>query len=367
MWERLKSLPVSVRIAAGTIVFIGLFLLIARYADTQLHDYGIGIVDTNSSAHTSSGIEGILHSVTRWDANHYAYLVEHGYDRSETAFFPLYPLIATGIHNLGVDTRVALLAVSWSFTILAAIVLFFWAKFELAQRRSRASAWTLLVLLALFPTSFFLAAGYTESLFMFLSVSALYAYRTRHFVLSGIAIALLTATRVQGGALAFLFLFDYLWARRWADWKKLIPVVMAPLGLLSYMGYLWVVFGNPFQFIEAQHGWGRFNGNPIQNLISSFTPVYLWFLPVLAGGLWLIYRYLGLPWLIYSALFIAMPLSSGRLDSLNRYMLALPPLFLALTLYSQRAPDWVKILYISSSVFLLAWGIILFSNNYWVA
>lgn len=367
MQARLKKLPVFIHVTGVTLIFIGIILLIARYADTQIHDYGVGVIDTNSSPHIGTGVGGLLSSVNRWDTGHYAYIVEHGYNKTETAFFPLYPLLATSIHNLGVSTQLSLLLVSWTFTILTAIIMFYWVRFELKKRHSHTSPWTVLTLIAIFPTSFFLVTAYTESLFIFLSVCALYAYRTRNFMLSGIAMALLTATRVQGGALAFLFLFDYLYSHNWADWKKLIPVLMAPLGLLGYMTYLWIAFGNPFQFIEAQHGWGRLSGNPIQNLISSFTPIYLWFLPLLAGGLWLIYRYLGVPWLIYSVVFIAIPLASGRLDSLNRYMLALPPLFLSLTLCTERAPQWLKILYITSSAFLLAWGIIFFSNNYWVA
>lgn len=211
-----------------------------------------------------------------------------------------------------------------------------------------------------------MALGYTESLFFFLIVSALYAYRSGHYILAGILTIPLTATRVQGGAIAIFFLLDYLFAKKWSDWRKLIPVVMAPLGLIFYMIYLTHTFGDPFAFIAAQQHWGRLSGNVLSNLVGSFTPVYAWFIPVAIFGLWAIKKYLGMSWFIFSLIFILIPLSSGRLDSLNRYMLTLPPLFLALTIYSSKAPSYIKYGYVISASFLLAWSIIFFVNNYWV-
>lgn len=366
MIERLKRVPLPFRIAAATVGFILAFVGTALYADMQVRDES-GLSVTSEKASEIQFSDRFVDAILKWDSGHYTYIVENGYNELETAFFPLYPLLVSGIKTIGFSTPAALLTVSWLFAIAASIVLFYWIRFELRERKVKLSPWITLGLVAIFPTSFFLVTGYTESLFFFLVVSALYAYRSKHYVLAGIFAGLSTATRVPGGALAIFFLADYLLARRWSDRKKLIPVIMAPLGLIAYMIFLWHTFGNPFQFIEAQHDWGRLNGNPIQNLISSFTPVYLWFLPVLVAGMWLIYRYLGLSWLIYSLVFIAIPLASGRLDSLNRYMLALPPLFLAFTLYSQTAPKWLKLIFLASSAFLLAWGVILFTNGYWVA
>lgn len=366
--HRLQKLPNSVQIALAAIIFIIGFLIVGMYADHQIHDDKGGIVNTNQPANNAvEGESRLDHAILRWDSNHYTAIVENGYQANNAAFFPLYPVLVKAVTSLGISTSFSLLMVSWLFAILASIVLFYWVRFELRERKVKISPWVTLGLVAVFPTSLFLATGYTESLFLFLVVSALYAYRTKHYLLAGVFVALSTATRVPGGALAVFFLVDYLLAKRWSDWKKLVPVVMAPLGLIAYMIFLWHAFGNPFQFIEAQHDWGRLDGNPVENLVSSFTPVYLWFLPVLAAGLWLVYHYLGLTWLIYSLVFIAIPLLSGRFDSLNRYMLTLPPLFLAFTLYSAHAPKWLKLIFIASSAFLLAWGVILFTNGYWVA
>jgi hypothetical protein len=93
----------------------------------------------------------------------------------------------------------------------------------------------------------------------------------------------------------------------------------------------------------------------------------VWFLPVLFIGLWATYKFLGKSWFFYSLIFILIPLASGRLDSLSRYMLTLVPLFLGLALWLESKPKLVTTFYIISSAFLLAWSILLFTNNYWVA
>ena len=357
--------PIVVRLLLASAAFIVIIVTVGIYANKAMYDFTL----SPDSPHTGLNATGFLDTFVRYDGNRYTAVAEDGYaaDITNTAFFPLYPLIVRGMSYItSVPISYMLFVVSWVFMVLSTIVLFFWSRFELQQRKSDVSPWVTLGLVAIFPTSFFLILGYNESLFLFLTVSAIFAYRKKNYWLTAILAALSTATRVQGCAIVIFFIADYVLSRDWKDWKKLIPVAAAPIGIFLYMGYLWQTFGNPFQFLVAQAGWGRLSGSILHNLVSSFTPPYLWFLPILVLGLWAIYRYVGKALFVYSLVFILLPLSSGRLDSLNRYMLCMPVLFLAIGLYLQTKSFTARAIYIASSVFLLCWSMLLFMNGYWV-
>lgn len=353
-----------IALIAATVIFLAGLSLTLTYAHHQLVDYPADGAPTASSF----GAYRPLDAMKRYDSNHYEAITANGYTPATAAFFPLYPLLVKIVLSLGLSVGYALFVVSWLCTIAAAIVVFAWIRHELKIRKRALSPWSIILLIALFPTSFYLALGFSESLFILLTVSSLFAYRKGNYWLAGIVAALSTATRVQGIALMAFFLFDYLFVqRKHRNTRALTALFLAPLGIISYMIFLWVQFGSPLEFIAAQKYWGRLNGNPLSNLITSFTPLYLWFLPVLGAMLYAVKKKLGTIWLVYCLVAILIPISSGRLDSLNRYILSLPPLFLALALWLDSAPEWIRTAYYATSGFLLAWGVLLFANNYWVA
>lgn len=363
--QRANQLPLWAQSALAALAFIMTFIAIGIFADASLYNF---TPDRSAQVFGRSIPDDPLSTFIRYDSYHYKNIASDGYTAGDAAFFPLYPLLVRGVSYVtGINVSISMFLISFGFLLASAVILSYWLRFELKVRNAQLSPWTVLALFALFPTSFYLALAYSESLFIFLTTTSLFAYRKGNYWLAAVAIALATATRVQGGALAIFFLVDYLASRKWMDWKKLLPVAAAPIGIALYMAYLWITFGNPFEFIAAQQNWGRLNSNVFQNLITSLRPQYLWYLPVLAAMLWSVWKYLGKTWFIYCLIFILIPLSSGRLDSLNRYMIALPPLFLALALYLETKPRQLQTLYIVTSVFLLAWNILFFTNDYWVA
>ena len=72
--------------------------------------------------------------------------------------------------------------------------------------------------LAIFPTGFFLAAGYNVSLAIVLSVAALYAVRRHNWWLAGVFGALASANRSSGVLLLVPFAYEYLSSRGFA-WR----------------------------------------------------------------------------------------------------------------------------------------------------
>src|SRR5438045_1903069 len=78
---------------------------------------------------------------------------------------------------------------------------------------SRRVAWLTLFALILFPTSYFLLAPYSETLFLLLVVVTFYFYRQRRFLPAGIAGVLVSATRIMGPLVCGALLLAL--ARRW--------------------------------------------------------------------------------------------------------------------------------------------------------
>jgi hypothetical protein len=111
-------------------------------------------------------ISAIVREWQHWDANHYVYLSENGYAtsgdaRNLIAFFPLYPALIAALGVLGIAKPIGALVVSNLGGMFATLFLY-----ELGRRdHDEGSGFRAAVLFNIFPTSYFLFAGYTEGLF----------------------------------------------------------------------------------------------------------------------------------------------------------------------------------------------------------
>lgn len=361
-----RSSPVWLKITLLTAVYACSVLSLGSYVSQILPDNSmyVNTFSYNYEQQISSSIDPMLH----WDTSLYANIAQHGYDGLTAAFFPLYPLVGSIVIKLAnSDPIVSIMFISIISSILLAIVLYYWAKFEFRERKIKVSPWLLLGLVAIFPTAFYLFVPYSESLFMLLTAGALFSYRKGNYWISTLLACLSAATRPQGLLIGIYFVLDYIFSKNWRRWKKLLPAIGAGVGIISYMIYLWHIFGSPLAFLTAQQYWGRFSDNPIEIFIWSLDQSLLWYLPVFFIGLYFVRRYLDKPMFWYSLSFMLLSVASGNLQSLNRYILACLPLFLATTIaWVKLKPTW-KGFYIFSCGILTALNIILFFNNYWVA
>jgi len=112
----------------------------------------------------------------RWDSYWFIEIARHGYDVDEqaAAFYPLYPTLLAGLgrlflgHYVAAGIVISLLASAGAFVLLHG----------LAQRLvGEDAAFRTILFLAVFPTSFFLSAVYSESLFLLTTVALLYHLR----------------------------------------------------------------------------------------------------------------------------------------------------------------------------------------------
>ncbi len=218
---------------------------------------------------------GTMNLWSHWDGEHYAALAAGGYlqppDNVSPAFFPLYPLVVRSLAGL-LGGPISLGAASlWGPILsLACLPLALFFVYRIAEHGwGQGAARIATLALAFFPTSFFLNAAYTESLFLLLSAGSLWAARVRGDLLLACALAgLAAATRNVGVFLLAPLLLWWLGEARRGGWRRdrLLGgawLALVPSGLLAYMGYLWARFGDPFLFYTDQQKWGRQAAGPV--------------------------------------------------------------------------------------------------------
>jgi Mannosyltransferase (PIG-V) len=305
----------------------------------------------------------------RWDSVHFLRIAQHGYSVGEAAFYPLYPgLVAAvgrivGGHYVLGGLLVSLASAFGAFLLLE----------QLAEERLGASAARrAVVYLALFPTALFLQAVYSESLFLLLALGAFALAERGRLASAGIVVGLAILTRPIGIALIPPLV---LVARR-RSWRLAtgLPVVAV------YPLLLWRSLGDPWAFARAEGTWHRHlsptgplggvwdglragwagveqlgSGSNAHAYWTAVAPAdsaplrtavinleLLGFLLLFAMLTIVVWRELGAPYGLFSALSLAVPLSvpSSRwpLLSLPRFGLVVFPFFLALAWIGGRHP-----------------------------
>ncbi len=113
-----------------------------------------------------------------------------------------------------------------------------------------------LLYLAVFPTTLFLLAVYSESFYLALSAIAFEAALTRRWTRAGVAVGLAALTRSSG-----VVLLPALALLAWRDPDRrgaLRRLALALPLMAAWPAYLWARFGHPFVFLGAQRaGWDR--------------------------------------------------------------------------------------------------------------
>jgi hypothetical protein len=223
-------------------------------------------------------LDGIAHWLVEpfrnWDGTWYALVAENSYSPdgpASAAFFPLYPwLMDWGSRITGWSVETVGYLVSHLAFAGALIVLYNLIPMDFNERVAR---WTL-VALAVFPTAFFFSAIYTESLFLLLSVTCLWAARKNDWLLAAIMGFLAALTRSAGimllAPLAVLFIQQHGWdLRRW--FPKALLGVLPVFGLVVF-GWFLTTKGMDFLDWQAQQWqWNRFSATPWRTFDCAFN------------------------------------------------------------------------------------------------
>lgn len=298
--------------------------------------------------------------LSSWDGNWLLQLAAGGYDgvpsgaidafggrRPDTAlaFFPGYPAAVAAVAALtGAGVLAAGLAVSAASGVAAACGL---ARLgELVPGGSRRAGLVLVALFAAAPMGVVLSMTYSEALFCALAVWSLLGVLRRRWLLAGACAALAGLVRPTGAALALVVLLAAGVAvsrrqegRRQQGWRPWLAALLAPVGLVGYLGYVAARTGSLGGWFSVQRaGWGSaFDGGTstlrfaLGVLARGGSLLDVVTVAALAGALVLLaLSALGRqPWplLLYSALVLAMDLGSdGLMNSKARLLLPAFPL-----------------------------------------
>ena len=324
----------------------------------------------------------------RWDAGWYEHIATHGYvdqavapaGQRNLAFYPVYPLAMRVVSFTGLSPLAAGILVS-NLAFLAALVLLH----RMARARFGAEAASRgILLLSVFPFSFYFSAAYSESLFLLLAVAALFLGERGHWAGASLCALLCGATRVPGLALAPALGLLYLDRIRF-DLRKVRPDVLwlglSVFGPFVFYAYLHFQFGDPWLAFKATRvaGWwqGGFSLKPVERAVRALRSIenvrtgqfpVLYDLNLLAaalslGSLVAVFRRQPLAWGVFSLLIVA----AGVLQpgGWGRYVLPAFPVFLAWAIALENRLAFAGAVVLST--FLLALLTILYTHWYWVS
>jgi Gpi18-like mannosyltransferase len=334
----------------------------------------------------------LFNAWNRWDSGHFTYIAIHGYDVAwRTAFFPLFPLLE-GIPSLLIkhlDPFITGLIVSNLAHLVILIVLY-----RLVQEDfDRNQAYRTVLYLSVFPTAFFFAAAYTESVFLCLILLSFYHMRQSHWWLAGLFGFLASLTRSAGIILLLPFLYEYLRQHRFqlkAIRFDIMSSACIPAGLGLFALYCYFRFHDALAFSHAQATWKRGLQPPWTGFINAFTVMakghILRFdaihsvIDLSAGLLMLllvILCFIG-PWKFsrdqwtysfYTAsvyLFITLFPATGTfpLQSLSRLVLEIFPVFIVLAAVGRR--QQFNLYYLTLSTAMLSFMLLQFLTGHWI-
>ena len=330
-----------------------------------------------------------LFSWANFDGEHYLSIAYIGYKGLEQAFFPVYPMLISflskpfvnDIYSSLVFGTVAGIIISNASFLLALIFLWKLIREDYSEKIANLTVFAL----TFFPTSFYFGAVYSESLFLLLSVSSFYLVRKGHFLSASVLGAVASATRVFGVLLLASFLIEA--REQKVKFSKWFWIFLIPLGLGAYMLYQYFTVGDPVTFYRLQKLVGEQHqggftllpqvyfrylkmlftvewANPIYQtiILELFVGILFFALPIFGY-----FKKVRLSYLTFAMLGFLLPTIQGSFSSLPRYVIVLFPAFLVLSLWIDKLPLLLKIIFLGFSVFALSIETMLFLRGYWVA
>jgi Dolichyl-phosphate-mannose-protein mannosyltransferase len=360
-WE-LYILALSIFAASRIVVYLGVWFgkLLVKIERDGLWDAG----------------PAWYHRLLRWDSGWYASIVNDGYQytadpsvQNSTAFYPVYPAVTYLLKSaLGIDVWIALLLIANLSSVVAVLLLAKFVKDEFGDETALLSV----ALLSFFPSAVFFSAGYTESLCLALILASFIFMKRENFLVASILAGFALCTRSQAIVLIPIVWWEIAQRNKlpWMLPKLALYTALASSGLIAFMIYLDIKFGEPLAFVISQRAWhaGTLLDRVVAALtLASLSKMYLissTFLLFFAGVAVWSFRWLRTPVSLYAIGSLLFPyLTVGPNISMNRYLLMCFPVFISLGILCKGRP-WLSCTLIGLFAPLLLAFTALFSQWY---
>lgn len=347
---------------------IGISLIVA--VGWQLIMTVIGVIITVSLTSVPAN-EAVLGHTMHWDANWYQHIILTAYgseaNPASPAFYPLFPLLAGGLSWLTfglIGPAAAGLLINTAALWLALLALLRILKHFSVNKSGQTIG---LALFLAFPSAFFMHVFYSEAVFIAIGFWAYLFALQRRWWATGLLLAILTAARLPSLLFVALCGLEFLRAYKWNIKKALnlqaLWFLLAPVGLLLYGLYLFIVRGD---FLAMFHAYSLTNdwsyqvfslniigtiGDTITSILNKLTGgefFYIDFtnqlLPLLTLALLItcsIYVLIrlkkdGMPLGVFGILAAVLFTLNSNVVSVHRYILPCIVIFVAITLFVKK-------------------------------
>jgi hypothetical protein len=304
-----------------------------------------------------------------WDGGWYQLIATHGYGAPPVAgvwsvwpFFPLYPVLVSGLHLLGSPYSFAQVVVA-NAALLVALA----GVWRLARRHVSATAAGYAVwITALFPGAITFTMGYPDSLFLAGAVWAFVFLEERRPVACGLAALVATASRPNGFVVAISLVVAVVVQHRRRDREqaRTLAAVVGPsaLFLVVWMGVCWYHTGDPLVFFSAKSAWVEYTLVEAPTYLPASLHVLMAVLLVLPFVLSI--RRQPPAWIVLVALSLLPSLALGVVG-LGRYAVQCFPLAIAAgALLDRWGARAARLLIAGSAAAIVGWALLITHQSY---
>lgn len=289
----------------------------------------------------------LISSWSFWDAPHFLYIAQNWYTSigdpaNFIVFFPMYPLLTSILLPIIKVPEIAGIFISTICIGLSIPIFYKLVKLVSDQKISYRSLWYLLI----FPTSFFLTAPYSESLYLLLwSISFLSAFKG-NWKIAGISAGLASFTRNFGLLILPALLIQWFQSknRKYSDLISIIFPTVFTTG--AYLLINRLVYNDQFAFVKIMSDhWQKSFSNPITTFVGiwklallnpidnySFSVGWVEGLSILFILVITLLGYKKIPFslFVYQLLSLILVSSTSFVLSTPRYILSIPTIFIIL-------------------------------------
>lgn len=317
-----------------------------------------------------------------FDGRHFINIADKGYTGTNFAYFPLYPSLISFLSKFFPISSIYLGII---ISLLAYFVATIYLCRLIREFYNQNIAKLTIILISFFPLAFFYNSVYADSLFLLFTVCCFYFFHKKNWVLAGVFGMLSILTRLSGVAL-----IPALFAELYIINNGKIPNMIKPgvivlgvtiLGLVLYMTYLGIYFGDFLLFQKSMSAWGQEKFViPLQvfyrylkifitadsGLLTYWVAV-LEFVSIILYGIMTVYVFVKVrkSYGVFMFFLLLLVPITGTFAGTPRYALHLFPFFLGLALLLENR-KYAK--FIVLTIFLILGGLLtgLFTRGYFI-